>query len=98
MISEIVEFENECIKSFQTIEKSNSEFKKNKQELEVFNLKANEYLRQYTISDEKVSAALTRAIELAIKAKQDLAKLEITLLQEVEVEIKNSIISFQLLE
>ena len=64
MITEIEEFEKECFKSFLTNEKANFELKKTKQELEAFNLKWNEYLRQSIISDEKVSEAIAKANEI----------------------------------
>ncbi len=73
MITEIEEFQKECIKSFHSNEKANSEFKKTKQELETFNLKWNEYLRQCIISDEIVSEAISKADEIIKKAKNDLA-------------------------
>ncbi len=76
MITEIEEFERVCIKSNQTNEKANNEFKKTKQELEEFNMKWNEYLKQTFISDEDVSEAIARASELVMKAKQDLVKLD----------------------
>jgi len=76
MITEIEEFEKECITSYIANEKANNEFKKTKQDLEVFNLKWNEYLKQSIISDENISEAISEADELAMKAKQDLVKLD----------------------
>ena len=79
MIKEIEEFEIDCIKFYRANEKkglSFSEFQQNKQELEEFNLKWNEYLKQSIIADEKISDAIAKAKELSINAKQDLIKLE----------------------
>jgi len=76
MITEIEEFERNCIKSNQANEKTKNEFRKTKQELEEFNLKWNEYLKQIDISDQKISEAIARASELGMKAKQDLVKLD----------------------
>ena len=76
MITEIEEFQKDCITSYLANEKANDELKTNKQELEAFNLKWNEYLRQSAFSDENISEAIAKANELAIKAKQDLAKLD----------------------
>jgi hypothetical protein len=76
MITEIEEFERECIKSYQTNEKANNEFKITKHELEEFNLKWNEYLKQTVISDEDVSGAIAKSNELSIKSKQELVKLD----------------------
>ncbi len=45
MITEIEEFERECIKSYQTNNKANNVFRKTKQELEEFNHKWNQYLK-----------------------------------------------------
>jgi PIN domain nuclease of toxin-antitoxin system len=69
MITEIEEFERECIKSYQANEKANNEFKKTKQELEEFNLKWNQYLKQTVISDEDVSGAIAKSNELSIKSR-----------------------------
>jgi len=76
MITEIEEFERECIKSYQTNEKANNEFRNIKQELEELNLKWNQYLKQTVISDEDVSKAIARANELKLKAKKELVNLD----------------------
>jgi len=65
MISEIEEFEKDCIKSYLANEKANDEFKKTKEQLEAFILKWNEYLRQSAISDENISVAIAKVNELA---------------------------------
>jgi len=76
IIKEIEDFERDCIQSFQANDKANNEFRKTKQELEEFNLKWNEYLKQTVISDEDVSEAIAKASELGGKAEQELAKLD----------------------
>jgi len=75
MITEVEEFERDCIKSYQANEKKNNEFRNTKKEIEELNLKWNEYLKQTFISDEDVSEAIARASELSLKAKQELVKL-----------------------
>jgi len=63
MITEIEEFEKECITSYIANEKAYNEFKKTKQDLEVFNLKWNEYLRQSIISDDNVNEAIVLRVK-----------------------------------
>ena len=55
MVSEIEEFEVECIKTYQTSENINNVYRRTKLELEDFYLKWNQYLKQSSISDENVS-------------------------------------------
>ena len=67
MITEIEEFEKKCIKSYLANEKATNEFKKTKQIMKAFNHKWNEYFRQSTFSEEKVSEAIAKVNDLAIK-------------------------------
>jgi len=75
MIKEIEEFEKYSVICYQANEKANNEFRKTKQDLEEFNLKWNEYLKQTVISDEDVSGAIAKASELGKKAEQELDNL-----------------------
>jgi hypothetical protein len=90
MITEIEEFERECIKSYQTNEKANNEFKITKQELEEFNLKWNEYLKQTVIYDEDVSVAIAKSNELCIKSEKELAKLEELIFNGCEIKFEKN--------
>ena len=66
MITEIEKFQKDCIISYEANEKAHNEFKKTKQELEAFN---------HENIDENISEAISKANEILINTKQDLAKL-----------------------
>jgi hypothetical protein len=76
MITEIEEFERFCIKSYQVNLNTNDEVRKTKKELEEFNLKWNQYLKQTVICDKKISEAIAKASELGMKTKKDFANLD----------------------
>jgi len=76
LVKEIEQFEKICIKSYQANEKASSELKKKKQELEQFNFKWNEYLKQSFISEAEICDGIATARELTIKCNEVLAKLD----------------------
>jgi len=90
IITEIEDYERECIKSYQVKEKANIEFIKTKQELEEFNLKWNEYLKQTVIYDEDVSVAIAKSNELCIKSEKELAKLEELIFNGCEIKFEKN--------
>ena len=72
MITEIENFEKDCIKSYQANQQVNNEFIKSKHELKDYNLKWNEFLKQSDASDENSSEAFAQANESALKTMQEL--------------------------